>query len=99
MNRKSLAMILVLLVLLGTSPLTEGKAGGKYDQSAGCTCHSQSGTPAATVTLTGQPGQYTAGASSTLTVTVSNGISGTSGGFSLEVDKGSLSTGTGLLCS
>jgi hypothetical protein len=96
MNRKSLAMILVLLVLLGTSPLTEGKPGGKYNQSAGCTCHSQSGTPAATVTLTGQPGQYTAGASSTLTVTVSNGISGTSGGFSLEVDKGSLSTGTGL---
>ena len=96
MNRKSLAMILILLVLLGTPPLTEGKSAGKYTQSAGCTCHSQSGTPAATVTLTGQPSQYTAGASSTLTVTVSNGISGTSGGFSLEVDKGSLSTGTGL---
>ena len=96
MNRKSLAMILILLVLLGTTPLTEGKFAGKYNQSAGCTCHSQSGTPAATVTLTGQPSQYTAGASSTLTVTVSNGISGTSGGFSLEVDKGSLSIGTGL---
>ena len=95
MNRKSLAMILVLIVLLGSSPLTQSKSSGIYDQSVGCTCHSQSGTPAANVSLAGQPNQYTAGAISTLTVTVSNGITGTSGGFSLEVDKGSLSTGSG----
>ena len=95
MNRKSLAMILVLLVLLGTSPLTLGKSSGIYDQSVGCTCHSQSGTPVANVSLTGQPAQYTAGITSTLTVTVSNGITGSSGGFSLEVDKGTLSTGSG----
>ena len=40
--------------------------------------------------VTGLPSQYTAGATSTLTITVSNGISGSNGGFSLEADKGSL---------
>ena len=95
MNRKSLAMILVLIVLLGSSPLTQSKSSGIYDQSVGCTCHSQSGTPAANVSLAGQPNQYTAGVTSTLTITVNNGITSSSGGFSLEVDKGSLSTGSG----
>jgi len=46
--------------------------------------------------MTGQPAQYTAGAISTMTITVSNGISGTTGGFSLEVDKGSLNAGMGF---
>ena len=95
MNRKSLAMILVLIVLLGSSPLTQSKSSGIYDQSVGCTCHSQSGTPAANVSLAGHPNQYTAGVTSTLTITVNNGITSSSGGFSLEVDKGSLSTGSG----
>ena len=95
MNRKSLVMVLVLLVLLGSSPLTQGSSSGKYNQSSGCTCHTQSGSTTANVTLSGLPSQYTAGASSTLTVTLSNGISGSTGGFSLEADKGTLSTGTG----
>jgi len=89
-------MGLILLVLLGSSPLTQGNSNGKYNQSVGCSCHTQSGTPAATVTMTGQPAQYTAGAISTMTITVSNGISGTTGGFSLEVDKGSLNAGMGF---
>ena len=90
MNRMFVAMGLILLVLLGSSPLTQGKSNGMYNQSSGCNCHSQSGSTATTVVMTGQPAQYTAGATSTLTITVSNGISGTTGGFSLEVDKGSL---------
>ena len=96
MNRKPLVVILVLLVLLGSSPLTQGNSSGVYNQSSGCGCHSQSGTPAATVTMTGQPTQYTAGATSTLSISVSNGISGNNGGFSLEVDKGTLSSGIGF---
>ena len=96
MNRKPLVAILVLLVLLGSSPLTQGNSSGVYNQSSGCGCHSQSGTPAATVTMTGQPTQYTAGATSTLSISVSNGISGNNGGFSLEVDKGTLSSGIGF---
>ncbi len=96
MNRKPLVVILVLLVLLGSSPLTQGNSSGVYNQSSGCNCHTQSGSTAATVTLTGQPTQYTAGATSTLSISVSNGISGTNGGFSLEVDKGTLSAGIGF---
>ena len=96
MNQKPLVAILVLLVLLGSSPLTQGNSSGVYNQSSGCGCHSQSGTPAATVTMTGQPTQYTAGATSTLSISVSNGISGNNGGFSLEVDKGTLSSGIGF---
>jgi len=96
MNRMFVTMGLILLVLLGSSPLTQGNSNGKYNQSVGCSCHTQSGTPAATVTMTGQPAQYTAGAISTMTITVSNGISGTTGGFSLEVDKGSLNAGMGF---
>ena len=96
MNRKPLVVILVLLVLLGSSPLTQVNSSGVYNQSSGCGCHSQSGTPAATVTMTGQPTQYTAGATSTLSISVSNGISGNNGGFSLEVDKGTLSSGIGF---
>jgi hypothetical protein len=90
MNRRALAMVLVLLVLLGSSPLTQGKSAGMQKQSSGCNCHSQTGSTAATVAVTGLPSQYTAGATSTLTITVSNGISGSNGGFSLEADKGSL---------
>ena len=96
MNRKALTVVLVLLVLLGSSPLTQGKSNGIQNQSSGCNCHSQSGTPAATVTMTGQPSQYTAGATSTLSISVSNGVSGNGGGFSLEVDKGTLSSGIGF---
>jgi len=96
MNRKPLVVILVLLVLLGTSPLTQGYSSGVYNRSSGCGCHSQSGSTAATVSLTGHPAQYTAGATSTLSISVSNGVSGTNGGFSLEVDKGSLSSGVGF---
>ena len=96
MNRKPLVLIFVLLLLLGSSPLTQGNSSGVYNQSSGCNCHSQSGTPAATVTMTGQPTQYTAGATSTLSISVSNGISGNNGGFSLEVDKGTLSSGIGF---
>ncbi len=96
MNRMFVAMGLILLVLLGSSPLTQGKSNGMYNQSSGCNCHSQSGSTATTVVMTGQPAQYTAGATSTLTITVSNGISGTTGGFSLEVDKGSLNAGMGF---
>ena len=96
MNRRHLALTLVLLVLLGGIPLTQGNSAGIYQQSGGCSCHSQSGTPVATVAITGLPAQYTAGASSTLTITVSNGITGSKGGFSLEVDKGTLSAGMGF---
>ena len=91
MNRRHLAVMLVLIMLLGTVPLSQGNSNGKHNYSTGCNCHSQSGTPAATVSLNGHPAQYTAGSTYSLTVSVTNGVAGSSGGFNLEVDKGTLS--------
>ncbi|RJU80401.1 MAG: hypothetical protein DWC09_06870 [Candidatus Poseidoniales archaeon] len=96
MNRKLLVVAMVLLVLLGSTPLTQGNSGGKQNSSTGCSCHSQSGSTAATVSLTGHPAQYTPGSTYTLSISVSNGVSGSSGGFNLEVDKGTLSAGIGF---
>lgn len=91
MNRRAFALTVVLAFLLSTIPLTEGNSNGIYNQSGGCSCHSQSGSSAATVSLTGLPTQYTAGTTSTLTISVTNGVSGSDGGFSLEVSHGTLS--------
>ena len=96
MNRKFLVTAMVLLVLLGSMPLTQGNSNGIHNRSTGCSCHTQSGTTAATVSLTGHPAQYTAGSTYTLSISVSNGVSGSSGGFNLEVDKGTLSAGVGF---
>ena len=96
MNRKFLVAAMVLLVLLGSTPITQGNSNGIHNRSTGCSCHSQSGTPAATVSLTGHPAQYTAGSTYTLSISVSNGVTGSSGGFNLEVDKGTLSAGIGF---
>ena len=86
-------VLLVTLLLLSVVPLTEGNSGGKYSQSSGCTCHSQSGSTAATVSISGHPASYTPGSTYTLTISATGGVSGTEGGFSLEISHGSLSTG------
>jgi hypothetical protein len=96
MNRKFLVAAMVLLVLLGSTPITQGNSNGIHNRSTGCSCHSPSGTTAATVSLTGHPAQYTAGSTYTLSISVSNGVSGNGGGFNLEVDKGTLSAGIGF---
>tara|TARA_B100000674_G_scaffold289006_2_gene239505 strand:- start:11101 stop:13386 length:2286 start_codon:yes stop_codon:yes gene_type:complete len=43
--------------------------------------------------MTGQPSSYTPGSTYTLSISVSGGVSGSAGGFSLDVNKGTLSTG------
>ena len=71
MHRKFLVTGMVLLVLLGSMPLTQGNSNGIHNRSTGCSCHTQSGTTAATVSLTGHPAQYTAGSTYTLSISVS----------------------------
>jgi hypothetical protein len=96
MNRKSVALFLFILILLSATPLTQGNSNGIHNQSSSCYCHANTAGTAATVSLSGHPAQYTAGATSTLTITVSNGPTGSGGGFNLEVDKGTLSAGIGF---
>jgi hypothetical protein len=99
MSTKPVPILLVMLLLLSVAPLSEGNANGKYNQSGGCTCHANTGTPAASVSISGHPASYTAGATYTLTVSVTGGVSGSEGGFSLDINKGSLSSGIGFAVS
>jgi len=78
----------VAMVML--SPIIEASSSGKHNASGGCTCHG-SGT---SVSISENfPSSYTAGQTYTIQVSVSSSISGSKGGFNVEVDKGSLSTG------
>ena len=95
MFTKPVPILLVLLLLLSTVPLTEGNAGGKYQHSSGCSCHSNSGS-APSVAITGLPSSYTPQASYALTIAVTGGVSGSDGGFSLDASQGTLSTGLGF---
>ena len=92
MRSVRIPVLLVTLLLLSVVPLTEGNSSGKYSQSSGCSCHSQSGSTAATVSISGHPASYTPGSTYTLSISVTGGVSGTDGGFSLEASHGSLST-------
>ena len=77
-------------MLVSLVPTSLGKSGGIYNSASGCSCHYAS---SATVSMSGHPSAYTAGSTYTLQISVSGGVSGSAGGFSLEVDKGTLSTG------
>lgn len=93
MRSARISVLLVSLLLLSIVPLTEGNSGGVYNRSSGCSCHSASGTTAASVSISGHPASYTPGTTYTLSISVTGGVSGTNGGFSLEVSNGVLSAG------
>ena len=90
MRLKIVSAIIVVLLLTSIAPLSMGKQNGKFSSGTGCSCHYGG---IATVAMSGQPASYTAGQSYTLSISVSGGVSGSNGGFSLDVDKGTLSTG------
>ena len=73
-------------------PAIQGYENGVYNQASGCGCHSQTGTTPASVSISGLPSSYDVNKLYQITVSVSGGVQGSNGGFSLEVDKGTLST-------
>ena len=77
-------------MLVSLVPTSLGNSGGKFSSGTGCGCHYGS---TATVSMSGQPSSYTPGSTYTLSISVSGGVSGSAGGFSLDVNKGTLSTG------
>ena len=95
MRLKFASLLLITLLLASTIPTSLGNSGGKFNAgSSGCGggyCHGSSNT--AVVSMSGQPSAYTAGSTYTLSISVSAGVSGSNGGFSLDVNKGTLSTG------
>ena len=84
------SILLVAILLTSVAPLSFGYQNGLHSNSSGCGCHYGG---SATVSMSGHPSSYTASQTYTLSISVSNGVSGSAGGFNLEVNKGTLSTG------
>ena len=83
-----LSAVVAMVVL---TPVIEANSGGKHFSSGGCGCH---GGSSSTVSITENfPSSYTPGQTYSIQVSVSGGVTGTHGGFNVEVSKGSLSTG------
>ena len=78
----------VAMVLL--SPAIEANSSGKHSSSGGCGCHSSGTSPTIGENF---PSTYSAGQTYSIQVSVSGGVSGTKGGFNVEVSKGTLATG------
>lgn len=94
MNRKLVPLVLVLILLFSTAPLTSGSSNGIYNQGSGCGggyCHGSNTN--AVVSMSGQPASYTPGQSYTLSISVTGGANASQGGFSLDVNTGTLSAG------
>jgi hypothetical protein len=86
MGRFSTLALAVLLLLVISAPAIDGHPTGKFNTSDGCSCHS---TSAINAQLSGYPSTYEAGEQYVLAIGMS--ISAPAGGFSLDIDKGTLS--------
>jgi len=93
MNLKATPVIVVILLLAIGAPFSQGKEDGKFSSGSGCSCHYGG---SATVSMSGQPTSYTAGQTYSLTVSVTGSMPNNGGGFSLDVDKGTLSAGISI---
>lgn len=91
-RRIIVAMLLVGLLAGGVVPLTSANSSGKANSTGGCGCHS-GGSGQVTPSVTGLPAQWSAGQTYGLTVAGTGGPTGSEGGFSLTVDKGTFSNG------
>ena len=89
MQLKAIVLSAVVAMVM-LSPVIEANSNGKHYASGGCGCHSN----APSVTISENfPSSYTPGQTYSIQITVSGGVSGTNGGFNVEVDKGTFSTG------
>lgn len=89
MQLKAIVLSAVVAMVM-LSPVIEANSNGKHYASGGCGCHSN----APSVTISENfPSSYTPGQTYFIQITVSGGASGTNGGFNVEVDKGTFSTG------
>lgn len=91
------ATLSVCMALWATYLLADGSGRtGVSTSSSGCSCHGSSpnANGAVTVTITG-PQAVVAGATSSYTLSVAGGPSGTTGGFDLSTNGGTLVAGTG----
>ena len=86
MSRFGPLALTILLLLVVSAPVIDGHPNGKFNTSSGCSCHT---TTAIDAQLSGYPTTYTAGEQYVLAIGMS--LSAPAGGFSLDIDKGTLS--------
>ena len=95
MNSTSRASVVIILILiLSLSSPVVAHEDGKFNSANGCSCHynnSPSPTPTHDFPSSYEPNQVYS-----LSIGLSGGVSGSHGGFSLEVSQGTLSTGIGI---
>ena len=84
-------LLSAVVVMIALTPVIEANSGGKHFSSSGCGCHG--GSSSSVVISENFPSSYNAGQTYSIQVSVSGGVSGTHGGFNVEVSQGSLSTG------
>jgi hypothetical protein len=84
-------LLSAVVVMIALTPVIEANSGGKHFSSGGCNCHG--GSSSSVVISENFPSTYNAGQTYSIQVSVSGGVSGTYGGFNVEVSQGSLSTG------
>ena len=93
MNRTIALTLVSLMLLVFATPVIDANSSGKYNSASGCSCHYSGSSPTITHNI---PATYDANQQYTLNISVS-GSTGQKGGFSLEVNKGTLSTpGVGI---
>ena len=89
MQLKAIVLSAVITMVM-LSPIIEANSNGKHYSSGGCGCHSSGSS----VTISENfPSSYTAGQTYSIQLSVSSSVSGTYGGFNVEVDKGTFATG------
>ena len=89
--RRTMVIIVACTFLLSLStPLNQAKETG-MPGSTGCSCHGTAGS--VTFALVGHPNEYTAGATYSLSLELTGSQTGTAGGFSFIVSKGTFSNG------
>ena len=84
-------LLSAVVVMIALTPVIEANSGGKHFSSGGCNCHG--GSSSSVVISENFPSTYNAGQTYSIQISVSGGVSGTYGGFNVEVSQGSLSTG------
>ena len=93
MNRTIALTLVSLMLLVFATPVIDANSSGKYNSASGCSCHYSGSSPTISHNI---PTAYDAGQQYTLNISVSSST-GQKGGFSLEVNKGTLSSpGVGI---
>lgn len=80
MSQRRLFIAVSLVSMLLLVPVIQGSENGIHNQASGCGCHAQTGQTPASVSISGLPTTYDVNKLYQITVSVSGGVSGSSGG-------------------